>query len=141
MSHEDSSVVFVAEPVDWSDLFRKLRSILEFATHVCSKEIYGDWLMVFYDGDKHKPCKNVELIWSCHFMDAMARPWFNPSTDKREHEALLRKHLESFDLVVDKHDGWWKITLSTPTHPRSERGSSVLVRNNALTPTVVIAEE
>ena len=110
MKRDRDGNIICSEPVDLDDLEKKIKAVVDFISQNCSHKDYGDDFLIGLWPDNHdRNCKNVRLTWFCKYLTLTMK---NPD-DKRDHEALVKKHFKHFNVSIEKLSHAWEITVST----------------------------
>jgi len=93
-----------------TDLQKKIRAFVEFVLECCSMQTFRDSFSIYIEPDDcHRETQHLRFIWYCtHF-------WGNDkdNADTRNHEALLIKHFEKFDVLIRKKPHCWEVVVKT----------------------------
>ena len=92
------------------DLRGQFRALLNLSLESCSKELYNDDFLIYIDHDINQ--HNLKFRWYCNKFFGRAN-----TSDSRNHEDLLRKHFEHYNLTINKGSDSWCITVSAPDKP------------------------
>ena len=116
--------------VDWQDLSRKIRAVMHLASvlgasngggGVDGRNRYEDELYAFVEGQTKKAKKSLELLWVSPGLTSWDKSLPEVcQADPRDHEALLRKHLSDYALVIRKQPGFWQCLIHSPD-PQEQR--------------------
>jgi len=112
-------------PINWTDLCSKVRCLMDFSREVCFEKEYKDWFLISiknsYGTEREK---TINLLWFCPGLDK------TNAADTRDHEALLGKYFDKYNLTIEKKPGRWAISIATP-HPYNQLPPVVRVVSKA----------